>query len=169
MCWSEFLHHARWNCVTSKEHQRTRQVFLDVDAEMETSLCLYFFLTIWLKQFNQAEKKKKKKCDDFEKLPQHQRISSFHSQQYARKAEDQWLNGKKKKKENSCRHRYRTVISVSRHRLSFIPLPLRGEADTHENTHSQNTPLYLQKAWGRQSAWISSRSAYIFYSCLPNC
>lgn len=39
--------------------------------------------------------------------------------------------------------------------------------NTHAHAHTQNTPLYLQKAWGRQSAWINSLSAYISIPAYP--
>lgn len=40
-------------------------------------------------------------------------------------------------------------------------LLIHMQRDRHMKTHTQNTPLYLQKACGRQSAWINSLSAYI--------
>lgn len=67
-----------------------------------------------------------------------------------------------------------TLIVVNLNLFPFLPLSLlhmqRGRnvwERTHTHTHSQNTPLYLQKAWGRQSAWINSLSAYISIPAYP--
>lgn len=53
---------------------------------------------------------------------------------------------------------------------AFIPLSFSSSLipmQRHTHAHTQNTPLYLQKARGRQSAWINSLSAYISIPAYP--
>lgn len=105
---------------------------------------------------------KSRKCQKFNK----DRKSVCLKNKSASKAKDHWLNGKNFTLPllSNCHLSQSLAFSFS---PSPSPLYTCKETDTWKHTHTKNTPLYLQKAWGRQSAWINSLSAYISIPAYP--
>lgn len=126
---------------------------------MKILLCIFLYFPLHPSHptFNWAKLSFIRKVLKLKEFLVTQQLWKNHLQKTVSKAKDNWLNGKSFPLPPPSHCHLSQCVS-----FSFLFSLLNTCRDcshiwklTHIYTYSQNTPLYLQKAWGRQSAWIN--------------